>query len=316
MDSMSGIFGTITFATFSEKHYAIMHQWLQNEHVRLFWDDGDRTLEQVITHYQPQAGVLRYVIYVENNPIGYIQSYKIEKGHAYENSMLEDRENGGMDFFIGDTAYINKKLAYPILCQFIAEHCHHIDRLIVDPHRDNHKARHIYQKYGFIEIGEVLAIHIRRSVRAIIFNPKNEILLMQIQGGPTQNKDTTFWCMLGGKIEKEESIESALVRELKEEAGIIHPVKLYPLAFGEIVLHWNDFPTRVIEKFYVVNIAFVNLHQNALTEEETLIIQGFHWWTIEDLRITNDIIFPQCLAQLATEYLESHHWEVKEIDLN
>lgn len=67
-------------------------------------------------------------------------------------------------------------------------------------------------------------------VAAILINKKNEILLTQ---RPEGKHLAGLWEFPGGKLEENESPEAALIRELKEEIGIIAQEKdLTPFYFA------------------------------------------------------------------------------------
>jgi 8-oxo-dGTP pyrophosphatase MutT (NUDIX family) len=55
------------------------------------------------------------------------------------------------------------------------------------------------------------------GVKIFLKNSKNEILLLQLQ-----KKDRSFWELPGGRVQKNETQEYALIRELQEETGITH----------------------------------------------------------------------------------------------
>lgn len=65
---------------------------------------------------------------------------------------------------------------------------------------------------------------IRNSIKIILLNPKNEILLLGTDDKSITNKGKSyngkFWQMIGGKIEEGEDIKSAANRELFEETGL------------------------------------------------------------------------------------------------
>lgn len=145
----------ISFEELTDAHLERLHEWLQSPHVKDFWDDGDRTLDQVKNHYKKTPKVKRYLFFIDNLAVGYIQSYLIDYQNEYYSFILNGKENLGIDFFIGNMAFLNKKLAIPILSEFIKICCSTADRIIVDPESHNHKAIHLYQKYGFTKIGEL-----------------------------------------------------------------------------------------------------------------------------------------------------------------
>lgn len=319
----------IYFTLSEENHLPILHEWLQNDHVREYWDDGDRTLEQVKLHYKNENNVKRYIFTIEGKPAGYLQTYVVDRDNEYYPFSLKNKITLGIDYFIGDPRFLNQGYAIQILSKFIENHCLAVDRVLVDPQPSNEKAIHIYKKYGFAKISEkiindklhlILGINLRRTVRAVVLNSESKILLMQIETWPElrheNEKSRIFWCTLGGRLEKKETIEDALKRELFEEAGITaFSEKL--LAFGEQVLILNDFPSRLIESFYVVEVGLIDLNTTNLTEEEKAVIKRYHWWTIEELANTKETIFPGCLAQLASQYILNRlNWIPHEIDLN
>jgi 8-oxo-dGTP diphosphatase len=66
------------------------------------------------------------------------------------------------------------------------------------------------------------------TVAAIIECPDGKLLLTKRKGDPFSG----FWCLAGGKVEADETLEEACIRETKEETGldvdIIMKLGLYP----------------------------------------------------------------------------------------
>lgn len=207
------------------------------------------------------------------------------------------------------------------LSNFVAESCQSADRISIDISKATPTFIQQCEDYGFIKLNEsLMALNLRRAVRAMVFNPDNELLLIHAVGGPTKDKrrkiDDPFWFTIGGQIEKNESLEHALARELQEEAGV-REYQSQLVAYGEKVILWHDFPTRVIEKLFAVHVSKALLHENNLTEEESKFFKAFHWWKVEDLLHTHEIIYPQCLPTLAKRYLANKdNWLVESIDLS
>lgn len=89
------------------------------------------------------------------------------------------------------------------------------------------------------------------KIQAIVYRqPKRgetEILLLK-----RSPEDGGFWQMLTGTLEFNESIEETLLRELKEETGIIKP-----LAISEEVyrFNWQKQDYTVVEMVYGVKVA-------------------------------------------------------------
>ena len=57
------------------------------------------------------------------------------------------------------------------------------------------------------------------GVKALIFNSEDKVLLLQAK---------TYWDIPGGRIQKGESLEEALRREVHEETGLQHILYLHP----------------------------------------------------------------------------------------
>lgn len=88
----------IEFRILTRQHCSLLHQWLQLNHVRGFWDDGDRELKQVMNHYLKTDQTLRYSFYIDNVAVGYIQIYPINSTHQYAKLTNLVQECCGIDF--------------------------------------------------------------------------------------------------------------------------------------------------------------------------------------------------------------------------
>ncbi len=73
------------------------------------------------------------------------------------------------------------------------------------------------------------------SVLAIILNNKHEILFVRQKTGPFKG----WWLLPGGKVEFGETIKDALIREVKEETGLLVRVSNLLGAFDVIDVEQN-----------------------------------------------------------------------------
>lgn len=166
----------ISFISLTPDDLPVLHHWLQQPHVREFWDDGDRTLNQVLTHYDRKNNVQRYFFTINQEPSGYIQSYPINSQHAYAHVALPQKTTIGMDYFIGNLSHLGRGFAHHVLGQFIRKNASNVDRIVVDPDVNNAKAIHIYKCCGFEKIvavefnlkkRDLLAIDLRQTAHAV-----------------------------------------------------------------------------------------------------------------------------------------------------
>jgi len=137
----------------------------------------------------------------------------------------------------------------------------------------------------------------RKSMRAVLLNPDGEILLMKLEDPATRWQ---VWVTPGGAIEQGETVEGCLRRELAEETGLHHDVRVGPLVWTRT--HEFDWDGRVIsqrEEFYLVDtVSFEPKMENNPATAEQLAFRGFRWWSTEDIRNAPDTFAPKRLADL------------------
>ncbi len=116
-------------------------------------------------------------------------------------------------------------------------------------------------------------------VGAFIFNSKGEVLLIR---SPKWEKGK-IWLVSGGHIEFGESIESALVREVKEEVGL-------DVKYEGVITFFEDiFPRSFHTKKHFI---YLECKAKALNEDKLKIdgkeIIEAKWWKISDaLKLNN-----------------------------
>ena len=131
----------------------------------------------------------------------------------------------------------------------------------------------------------------REAVRALVVDAEERVLLMRFEN--LANGDV-WWATPGGGVEGSESDETALRRELLEEAGLANP-EIGPVVWWrEHVLPWDRQLWRQRERFHLVR---VDRHEAVptidLTEER---VYGHRWWTLDELESTDEWLAPSALA--------------------
>jgi 8-oxo-dGTP pyrophosphatase MutT (NUDIX family) len=97
------------------------------------------------------------------------------------------------------------------------------------------------------------------GAKAIIFNNEDKVLLLE-RDHPVKK---LYWDLPGGRVQKDESINETLLRELKEEVGletssIFHPFGMFltniriPIEGGSIGLIFSIFKCHLANKFHPV----------------------------------------------------------------
>ena len=129
----------------------LLHAWLQEPHVREFWDDGNRAIEKTRSYYYKDNDVDRFIFLINGRPVGYIQSYDVKLHDESKKFSKNNHKTVGVDFFIGHKKFIGKGFAKIILQKFIKIYCADAARIVVDPDPKNSKAIHVYESCGFVK---------------------------------------------------------------------------------------------------------------------------------------------------------------------
>lgn len=153
----------IQFKPLNEAHFGLMLHWFNSPHVQAFYSLKNWTEEEVSNKLMPylhhEKQLHGYVIYFEQNPIGYMQSYPVNK-HPWENQDLPDgivEKAAGFDLFIGEKAYLNQDLGKQIVYSFLEEHIWpHYQYCLVDPDMRNEASIRLFRKCGFREHKNVM----------------------------------------------------------------------------------------------------------------------------------------------------------------
>ena len=156
---------------------------------------------------------------------------------------------------------------------------------------------------------------IRKSVRVLLLNDNNELLLMCVEdfdiSTPSGEKNKRFWCTIGGGIEAGESIEQTALREIYEETGIAEKdINLGTVVwYGNIELLLKGVLTRLDETFIVAKTKQTNVGLSALTEEEKHIVKKLQWFSLKDIQKSTEVIFPIVLPEYLPDILAENYPE-------
>jgi RimJ/RimL family protein N-acetyltransferase len=103
----------------------LLHRWLQQPHVREFYDREPHTFEGVAANYRDKIRgdepTEPYIASLDATPIGYLQTYRFADYPDYARTIDVGSADAGVDMLIGEPAYAHRGLGAPLLRQFVDE---------------------------------------------------------------------------------------------------------------------------------------------------------------------------------------------------
>ncbi len=140
---------------FSERDLPLMLKWLTDDRVLACYGGRDLqyTLDTLSAHYlEAIPDGFRVIIEYRNVPVGYGQVYQLN-GELYREYSYPDNGNVvfAMDQFIGEPDYWNRGIgtSFLHLMASYVKNCKKAQYILLDPHKNNHRAIRAYEKAGF-----------------------------------------------------------------------------------------------------------------------------------------------------------------------
>jgi 8-oxo-dGTP pyrophosphatase MutT (NUDIX family) len=156
---------------------------------------------------------------------------------------------------------------------------------------------------------------LRKSIKVLLLNNKKELLLIHVDDPKTTSLDGTyqgpFWCLIGGGIKPEESVQEAALREIYEETGMTKE----DVTLGPVVWHASfDFirtgtPTHMEEQFIVAKTMNHKIEPAQLSDIEKSVIKKFKWFSLDEIKSCKEPIYPTALAQYLPDILAENYPE-------
>ena len=156
---------------------------------------------------------------------------------------------------------------------------------------------------------------VRHSIKIILLNETDELLLMHIDDPQTkgvgEDYKGPFWTMIGGQIEPGETVLEASARELFEETGISgKDINFGPIVwFGEYDLILYGTPTHIKQQFIVARTKQKTPSLANLTQAEAKIVKQLAYFSLHDIINSDEIIYPILLPDYLPDIIAGKYPE-------
>ena len=151
----------ITFERLTRADLPMMHRWLNNAEVALFYGVGDDnrknpTMDEVIAEYKenfvPQPKNQAFIIHLDDRPVGYIQCYRLGDYPDYAKELDEDPDAWAIDILIGEDDVRERGIGSRAIERLVEEQIFSrpgVTACLICPDPNNQRAVRAYEKAGF-----------------------------------------------------------------------------------------------------------------------------------------------------------------------
>jgi 8-oxo-dGTP pyrophosphatase MutT (NUDIX family) len=143
----------------------------------------------------------------------------------------------------------------------------------------------------------------RLTARVLLLDPGGRVLLMKGRL-PARPDGPAVWYTVGGGVEAGETLLEAAAREIVEETGFADAV-IGPIVWrDEVVLRDIDREKRLFRQYYVVaRTAGGAPARDGWLPHEHRLTDDIRWWTLGELQVTDDTVYPVSFAVLLEDVL-------------
>lgn len=169
MPERKSLSGAIAFRPLGTTDLPLLRGWLSQDFVNRWYGGGAPSLEAVTQKYAPRIAqneeasdpVLCFIIQLDENPIGLIQTYRIDDYPDYLELIGLEEEAAGLDILIGERAFVQQGLGPRIMRAFLEAIVFErftVESCLAGPHPDNRVAIAACRKAGFSHLKKVVDV--------------------------------------------------------------------------------------------------------------------------------------------------------------
>jgi len=146
---------------------------------------------------------------------------------------------------------------------------------------------------------------VKRRSKVLLLDPDGRVLLFS-GTDPAQPRRPPIWFPVGGRVDEGETLEEAAVREVEEETGLVVS-DLGPVVMTRHVDFTFDGDSYdQHEAYFVVRTDAFVPDPKGWTETEQRVVVCSRWWSLDDLRATDETVYPEGLAGLLRQPVGGH----------
>ena len=138
----------------------------------------------------------------------------------------------------------------------------------------------------------------------LLLDPDARVLLLS-GVDPARPGQPPIWFPVGGGVEPGETIEEAAIREVKEETGLVISGLGPVVMTRQVEFEFDGDHYDQDETYFAVRTTVFVPDSKGWTETEQRVMVGPKWWSLDELRTTKEIIYPERLADLLDQVLRS-----------
>ncbi len=111
------------------------------------------------------------------------------------------------------------------------------------------------------------------------------------------------WFAVGGAVENGETIEAAAIRETAEETGLKISDPGPPIMTRRFRWVFEGVTYDQEETYFLIRTPRFSVADAGWTEVERATLVGHRWWTVDELRETSEVVYPEGLVDLLERLL-------------